>query len=204
MPMLDSIHIATTAEAVAYGVLAVAAVAGTYVTVKNSKWTLSHQVTVHQETIRLDAYLEFLSALAKARSAGHKWHDAVRDMVGTDCCSRSGTFRSECREKVARTAALDVVHEPRNDFYRAVDDLWNAVSKVKLVGTPAVAAAADAIAVDYDPRLRELSQEVVEAFQLDPGFPLAGATTKRKEFMDFTAAQLRYLSDEHQIRELPR
>jgi hypothetical protein len=188
--VLASIHF----TAIAYVVLAIAAVAGALTTIYFSTRTLRHQVTVHKENKRLDVYIEFISAETKARSAGHKWHDAVSTYVEGQPLRSDGFFKEEHRSSIELVARSEKVRDAREDFYRSIDELWTARAKVILVGTPEVAESAHAIVKGYDPNQRQLAQAIKREFGLDPGFPRADSSARRELFIELAREQLRYLS----------
>lgn len=192
--MVGSIHLATGVTTVAYVVLALAAVTGTVVTIWYARRTNEHRIRVHQETLRLDVYTEFVSALAKTRSAGHIWHKAVADLAAIPR-SPAGFFSSTSIEQVKQTAEGDDVRKEREEFFNAIDSLWNASSKVSLVGPSDVADVAEHNVTAYDPRQRNLPPAHIEAFALNPGYPLAGASERRNSFVVLARAQLQYLAD---------
>lgn len=188
--MIGAIHFATGGEAIAYAALALAAIAGTASTVFFSRRTLDHQVTSHKEKERLAVYSEFIAALTKARSNGHTWHNAIRDRLTDSACTTDGFFLPDYSLRVNQVAHSSNVREERELYYQSLDGLWVSAAKVKMVGPPSVALAADELAKQYDPRQRGLSADILQEFHLDPGYPLTKASERQKAFMSEAIQQL--------------
>lgn len=193
--MLSSINVATGVVTTAYVLLAVAAVAGTLITIWHSRRTLEQTKRVHQETVRLDVYTEFVSALATARSAGRSWHKAIADKLPSVNLDSEGFFPANAFDQVKQAAESDKVEEERNAFFAAIDGLWNATAKVKLVGPDEVARAADDNVTAFDHRQRNLTAADLNMFHSNPGYPLPGASERRRKFVEHARSQLQYLGE---------
>lgn len=165
--------------------------------------TLDHQVAVHQENRRLDAYIEFVAATSMARSTGHRWHNAIRDALVEDSTKvvvdEGGFFNRDLLRSITHESQRHPLE--RDAHFEALDALWNAAQKIELVGTDAVHDTVRPIVEHYDPRQRRFTIEVLEKFPdprtefaYDPGYPLADANPRFERFISQARRELGLLA----------
>lgn len=209
---LADVHWADITFGLAYAVLAVVAIGTAWVALKGFQQQTAahrqdfvHRVRVYREGSRVQAYIEFVAALAAARSAGRRWHAAIRDKLLSEFPDRNIVtdrqfFNPEFRDEVVKESRRLVAE--RDLFYDRLDHLWTARAKIQLVGSADVFDAATSILEHYDPRQRRIPAHVTErfanprqSFELNPGYPLEGSSERREEFMRKAHAALALLAD---------